>query len=291
MIEIIDGIVSGIATSGGSGGQTINNEDMTITSNGIYTASEGYTGIGTATVNVPAGSDQKYGATINNFLGDVDANGLLLIPSSADFVFTGVKDINKSYISHRYSYMGNIRSVVFPDLESITRNNALEQGFGIEQVVPNDALETIIFSKLKTVSGRYGMMTCFGGREHFNNFDSSVFPVLEELTGSDAMNKCFTKCTSLTSAIFPSLKIMTGDSALRYCFNDCTSLTSISFPALKSDSFGSYTNQFSGMLNSCSNVTVHFPSNLQSVIGSWSDVQNGFGGTNTVVLFDLPATE
>ena len=35
---------------------------------------------------------------------------------------------------------------------------------------------------------------------------------------------------------------------------------------------------------------MHFPSNLQSVIGSWSDVQNGFGGTNTTVLFDLPAT-
>jgi len=45
------------------------------------------------------------------------------------------------------------------------------------------------------------------------------------------------------------------------------------------------------MLSGCSNVTVHFPSNLQSVIGSWYDVQNGFGGTNTTVLFDLPATE
>lgn len=36
----------------GGGGQTINNEDITITENGVYTASAGYTGIGTATVNV-----------------------------------------------------------------------------------------------------------------------------------------------------------------------------------------------------------------------------------------------
>lgn len=32
---------------------TINNEDITITSNGTYTAAEGYTGIGTATVSIP----------------------------------------------------------------------------------------------------------------------------------------------------------------------------------------------------------------------------------------------
>ncbi len=43
----------GSASPSGGGGATINNEDLTITSNGTYTASEGYTGIGTATVNVP----------------------------------------------------------------------------------------------------------------------------------------------------------------------------------------------------------------------------------------------
>ena len=37
--------------------------------------------------------------------------------------------------------------------------------------------------------------------------------------------------------------------------------------------------------------TVHFPANMQSVIGSWSDVVNGFNGTNTTVLFDLPSTQ
>ena len=70
-----------------------------------------------------------------------------------------------------------------------------------------------------------------------------------------------------------------------------TTLMSVSFPALTSQSFGASTNQFSGMLSMDEGVTVHFPSNLQSVIGDWSDVKNGFGGTNTTVLFDLPATE
>ena len=45
------------------------------------------------------------------------------------------------------------------------------------------------------------------------------------------------------------------------------------------------------MLRGVTGCTVHFPSNLESVIGSWSSVTNGFGGTDTVILFDLPLTE
>lgn len=37
----------------GGGGTTINNQDKTITENGEYTADEGYTGLGTVTVNTP----------------------------------------------------------------------------------------------------------------------------------------------------------------------------------------------------------------------------------------------
>lgn len=45
-INSITPVVSG-------GGTTINNEDITVTVNGEYTASTGYTGLGTVTVNVP----------------------------------------------------------------------------------------------------------------------------------------------------------------------------------------------------------------------------------------------
>ena len=47
---------------------------------------------------------------------------------------------------------------------------------------------------------------------------------------------------------------------------------------------------FDDMLSGDENVTVHFPSNLQSVIGGWQSVIDGFGGTNTTILYDLPAT-
>ena len=81
-----------------------------------------------------------------------------------------------------------------------------------------------------------------------------------------------------------------GTSSNGGCFKNCTSLQTLSFPSLNSNSFGSYTNQFNLMLQGVTGCTVHFPSNLQSVIGSWESVTTGFGGTSTVVLFDLPAT-
>jgi hypothetical protein len=83
---------------------------------------------------------------------------------------------------------------------------------------------------------------------------------------------------------------VSGYQAMQFALIGCTGLTSLSFPALTSTSFGRYTNQFNGMLSGVTGCTVHFPSNLQSVIGSWSDVTAGFGGTNTTVLWDLPAT-
>jgi hypothetical protein len=123
------------------------------------------------------------------------------------------------------------------------------------------------------------------------NLTSISFPNLTTISGSSAMSSAFNSCDSLTSAEFPNLTTVSGSMCMIYIFGWCKNLTSISFPALTSTSFGSYTNQFASMLGGVTGCTVHFPSNLESVIGEWSTVTSGFSGTNTVVLFDLPATE
>ena len=53
-IKVLDGgnVFLGAAEPSSGGGGSVNNQDITITANGVYTAGEGYTGIGTATVNV-----------------------------------------------------------------------------------------------------------------------------------------------------------------------------------------------------------------------------------------------
>jgi len=81
--------------SSGGGGQTINNEDITITQNGEYSASEGYTGIGKATVNVPQGDI----VTATNNTGSAIAlgNKVWLEKSGNNYVLNNIYKPDKNH--------------------------------------------------------------------------------------------------------------------------------------------------------------------------------------------------
>lgn len=175
------------------------------------------------------------------------------------------------------------------------------------------SLTTFSMNSLTTVSGASALAECLRS----SGVQTVNLPNLEYLTNSYAMQGFCRSCSSLTTINMPKLKSITGTNAMSYAFygtrittytfealeevnastvfyrtfGNNSYLQSLYFPKLKSTSFGNKTDQFNGMLYGDSGVTVHFPSNLQSVIGSWADVQAGFGGTNTTVLFDLTATE
>ncbi len=108
--------------------------------------------------------------------------------------------------------------------------------------------------------------------------------------GKSGFHMAFYNCSNLVSVNLSNVSSI-DQSGLTGAFQGCTKLTSLSFPALNTGSFtnsyGSYTNQFSDMLRDVTGCTVHFPCALEDVIGSWSDVINGFGGTDTIILFDL----
>ena len=148
-------------------------------------------------------------------------------------------------------------------------------------------LTSVDLSSLTILSGSSAMILAFRDCTGLTSVDLSS---LTTVSGSQAMYYAFYNCTGLTSVSFPSLTTVEGNYAMQGAFYGCTGLTSLSFPTLTSTSFGSYTNQFNSMLYGVTGCTVHFPSNLQSVIGSWTSVTSGFNGTNTIVSFDLPAT-
>ena len=308
-------------------------------------------------------SESRYGATIGNFLGDVDANGIMQKPiSPINLSFNGVKSFGSSIstgekMSQTFYQNKNVGSVSFSDLEDMSLI------YGLSSTFSYSSATSALFPKLKTVTASsafdqtfmgsnvseidFSSLTSISGSSSFQNtfqsckMTSVSFPELTS-TSNTKMQSCFNSCTNLTSVSFPKLTSVSFlDTTFAYCtsltsvsfpelasitatnigmtscfrgcsslasisfpklslcngncfqntFRDCTSLTSVSFPALKSDSFGSYINFGVNMLQGVTGCTVHFPSNLQSVIGSWSDVTSGFGGTNTTVLYDLPATE
>lgn len=148
------------------------------------------------------------------------------------------------------------------------------------------ALQSIDLSSLTQISRSSSCNNMFNGCTNLSTVDLSGLTTMVD----QSCNYMFKGCTSLTSFTFSSLNnLQYANASLNYMFQNCTSLTTLSFPALTATSFnnGNYTNQFNNMLSGCSDVTVHFPAVVQSIIGSWSSVTSGFGGTNTTVLFDL----
>lgn len=205
--------------------------------------------------------------------------------------------------NYQGQYLGGLTSISFPELEEISGIYYAFNGTFND----NRNLTSISFPKLKKIDNC--SYTCFSycpltsvefpelqevsmwrWFQRLTTLTSMSLPKLSKLSGYGLL-EAFSGCIGLTSMIFPSLSNIPAFQGLKNTFQNCTSLASVSFPALTSTSFGNYTNQFNSMLSGVTGCTVHFPSNLQSVIGSWSDVTAGFGGTNTTVLFDLPATE
>ena len=184
-------------------------------------------------------------------------------------------------LSYSFSNCTSLTSVDLSSLTTVSGYYALDSAFQ-----ECTSLTSADLSSLTTVSGIDGMTSAFTGCSSLTSVDLSS---LTTISGYAGMSTIFQSCTSLTSVNLSSLTTISGSFGLKQAFWN-TSLTSLSFPSLTSTSFGSYTNQFNDMLKGVTGCTVHFPSNLQSVIRSWSSVTSGFGGTNTSVLFDLPAT-
>jgi hypothetical protein len=140
-------------------------------------------------------------------------------------------------------------------------------------------------SALTNLTGSYCFNTVFKNCSNLTNVDISS---MTNATNAK-MEIAFQNCTSLTTIKFSSLTIINSYGLFYNTFSGCTSLTDIYFPCITPSSFGSNTNQFAGMLPGVTGCAIHFPSNTQAKIETIGGYPN-FGGTNTTVLFDLPAT-
>ena len=205
-------------------------------------------------------------------LDNVDFNNLVNISgvSAMNYAFWGATRLSSFYAEH---------------LETITGQYALSYAFY------KSGIQTVYLPELKEINSNgiwnYAFHSC-------SNLGTVYLPKLEYINGSGALAKAFGvpegSTNSLSSVEFTSLKTLRGVGSLRYLFENRTNLQSLYFPALRSDSFGNLKNQFDNMLAGIDGCTVHFPSNLQSILSTWTSVQNGFGGTNTTVSYDLDPT-
>ena len=204
---------------------------------------------------------------------------------------TGLVTLDNGYYAFQYAFYRMKGDVDLRNLETIS-GSSYGFNYAFQGMSGN-----VNLSSIKTVSITSAFRQAFYGYWNFNTsqYDAptitGLFNSIESVTATGVFAYAFAYNPNMVNITFSKLSNLTGSNSLQYAFDYCTNLVSLSFPALTSASFGSYTNQFNNMLQGCSGVTVHFPSNLQSVIGSWTSVTGGFGGTNITVLFDLTATE
>lgn len=206
-------------------------------------------GINISTIedNGGEGHKKKYGLSVDNLLGEVTSQGMLILPLvEGNVILNGVKSIGSQVLMWKFKDC-NVKSFSAPDLESITTASACEGAF-------------------------------------YNAGVSSIsMPKLEIIGGYNSCRQMFRMCAAESVEINAST--INGGHCCENMFERSLNLEELSFPNLTN--VGDVTNQFHDMLLDCSNVTVHFKAEMESVIGEWNDVTNGFGGTNTTVLFDL----
>ena len=113
---------------------------------------------------------------------------------------------------------------------------------------------------------------------------------LENVSSPYSCTSMFSGCTSLRMFKFESVKQMNNyNTTFANIFQDCTSLTDVYFYALLSSNF-SVGLAKTGLVNMLKNVTgcrVHFPKKLETICSTLDDFINGFGGTNTVISYEL----
>lgn len=264
---------------------------------------------------IKSNASRSYGVSVKQFLGTVDENGVYQKPTEqCNLDLSGIRKITGG-MQCRFANT-SITSVSAPDLVEIVNNAEANGANGCSLLFYNSDISTVSFPALKKVSGNQGMIGFFRKTKIVN----IVFPELEEV--GNFIDDLFMECNHLESVSFPKLKKLVGykssnicswtksgivvdfaalDTFENYSAFSCMFQSTLNgivyFRALKSSSFSERVNMFESLFSYCSNCTIHFPTNLdpnnpdKTFDASTLSGYPNFSGTNTTVLFDLPATE
>ena len=223
--------------------------------------------------SIPSGGS-KYGANGDTFLGDVNASGVLQLPTEqSDLVFTGVTDVASYGLSYKFS-SSKVKSVSFSNLTTLS-------GYGACQSMFSDctALTSVSLPNLTTISGSYACQSMFS---HCTALTSVSLPNLTMISGSYACQYMFYNCTALTSVSLPNLTTISVNSGCYNMFYNCTALTSLSFPELTTISGSS---ACYNMFYNCRNITdVYFP-RLTTISGSAACQYMFYNGKNITDVY------
>lgn len=201
-----------------------------------------------------------------------------------------------SDLLQRFLYVdnGDIK-IKFPD--DVTTLN-VNLGSGSSSQYSLQTAREVDFNNVEVFEGR--LQYAISGTSSNKTLASFKFPNLKTIKSNSASTNpnsgfryAFRYIANNTTIEFTKLETIeisagyaTAGNVFEYAFRNSDNLV-IKFPKLQIVNSLPKDSTFYSMLTGCNNCAVHFPSSLQSTMSSWTNVTNGFGGTNTTVLFDL----
>lgn len=244
----------------------------------------------------------KFGVSIDNILGDVDADGTLTPANAGDFVLdlTGVKAIySVRMFDSMFANRQNLKAVYAPDLKELSSylfykafyfSYADTAVFGIETIrdswsdvfeyafAGSGRVRDIRFLELKSIHAYYGLSSICEG---CTVDTSTMFPKLEEISGTKALGD-FCKDLVDNTALFPKVKKITGGtSAYSATFYTYSGYKTAVFKFPEATEFTGYifSSTFAG--------EIHFAVANQSAIEACDGYDKKWGATNASIIFDL----
>jgi hypothetical protein len=286
---------------------------ISITSNGTHNVS----GYASASVAVPTSAPALYRSfvkeggqlvasttesSIINLTGITYLTNYVLYGAYAEnTVISGAVDMsdveNIANYATGYAFSG-CTGITSLDLSSLIRYDS-----GGTNAFINSGLTTVSMSSVEYMNEAYYM---FAGTQlttislpkcYFLESSGYMFENVSTLTSADLSavvyfeydEYMFTGCSSLVSVDLSSAAYIHAPGL----FQD-TALTTVSFPSFAPDTqwYDEHNDALVQAFNNVSNITLHFPSNVQSIVEGLDEYSATapFGATAGSVLFDLPAT-
>ena len=190
-------------------GVEIKNQDIEVTKNGTYTADAGYTGLGTVNVNIPTGggSEERFGILYDSIIGTVDQDGNYVMPNkSFEVNLSGVKYVPLNALQYAFSGKA-IKKLFCNDLISCG-NSAF---FYACLSAKTTQTEPLIFScdSIEILAASAAFHSICNGVAYV----VPSFKKLRVISGNDAFNAAFNSAKIQPDKAFPVLEEITGQGA------------------------------------------------------------------------------